>query len=149
MVDSDLAVLYGVTTKRLNEQVKRNISRFPDDFMFRLNAEESQYITSMRSQFATASKRNARFLPRVFSEHGALMLASVLDSQTAIEMSIVIIRAFVSLRLLANQHKDIAKKFEELDRKYSKHDEDLNFVFKTLRQLMTPPVFPKKRRIGF
>jgi hypothetical protein len=101
MLDSDLAEVYSVTTKRLNEQVKRNIERFPEDFMFQLTEQD---IEGMRSQIATASKRNIRFRPYVFTEHGAVMLASVLKSQIAIEASIQVVRAFIQMRTILMLH---------------------------------------------
>src|SRR5207245_11124146 len=114
MLDSDLAELYGVRTKRLNEQVKRNIDRFPADFMFRLNQEESDRL---RSQFATSKRGRGgrRYQPYVFTEHGALMLASVLNSEKAIQASIQIVRAFIRLRELVGDPHDMASKLAEQD----------------------------------
>ncbi len=150
MLDEDLAELYGVRTKRLNEQVKRNISRFPTDFMFRLTPEEFQIVIRMRSQIATTSpKRNVRFPPFVFTEHGAVMLASILDSDIAVEASVAVVRAFVRMRAVFSEHRELSRKIEDLERKYAKHDADLGLVFNTLRQLMEPPKPSNKRRIGF
>ena len=112
MLDSDLAEVYSVTTKRLNEQVKRNIERFPEDFMFQLTEQE---IEGMRSQIATASKRNVRFRPYVFTEHGAVMLASVLKSQIAVDASIQVVRAFIQMRTILMLHQDLAERIEELE----------------------------------
>lgn len=147
MLDSDLAVLYAVTTKRLNEQVKRNPERFPEDFMFQLVPNEAEIL---RSQIATSSSRHGgrRFLPYVFTEHGAIMLASVLNSERAIEASIFVVRAFVKLRSLLATHKEIALKLAELERKLVGHDEDIRTLFTAIRQLMAAPE-PKKKRIGF
>src|SRR5260370_18497715 len=128
MLDSDLADLYGVTTKRLNEQVKRNRKRFPEDFMFQLSAEEATALRSqnatasddeavMRSQNATASKRNVRYRPYAFTEHGAIMAATILNSPRAVEVSVFVVRAFVKLRRLAVAHKDLAAKLDDLARK--------------------------------
>src|SRR6266571_7567223 len=118
MLDSDFAELYGVTTKRLNEQVKRNIDRFPTDFIFRLNQEESDRL---RSQFATSKhgRGGRRYQPYVFTEHGALMLASVLNSEKAIQASIQIVRAFVRLRELLATHQELARKLAEMEKKYN------------------------------
>ena len=144
MLDADLAVLYGVTTKRLNEQVKRNSRRFPDDFAFRLTVQEA---ASLRSQFATSKpgrggRRNA---PLVFTEHGAVMLASVLSSATAIEASLQIVRAFVRIRLMLASNVDLARKLKDLERRY---DSQFRVVFRAIRDLMVP-VVPPRKRIGF
>ena len=146
ILDSDLARLYGVTTSRLNEQIKRNTDRFPEDFMFRLSAAE---FKNLISQFATSSARwgGRRKPPLVFTEHGAVMAANVLNSPTAVAASIEVVRAFVRLRQILSTHKDLARKLEELEKKY---DENFRVVFEAIRQLMAPPVSPaKKGRIGF
>ena len=147
MLDSDLALLYGVTAKRLNEQVKRNRDRFPADFMFQLTEQEWEVL---RSQIATskAGRGGRRHLPHAFTEHGAIMLASVLNSERAIEASIYVVRAFVRLREFLITHKAVAQKLTELERKVVGHDQDIRALVDAIRQLMpTPP--PKKRRIGF
>jgi hypothetical protein len=159
MLDSDLAQLYGVPTKRLNEQVRRNVKRFPGDFMFQLTGDEAEALRSqfaaldpeapMRSQFATASKRNARYLPYAFTEQGVAMLSSVLNSERAIEVNVVIMRAFVRLREILATHKDLARRLDELEKKVGQQDEKIQIVFEAIRQLMTPPAAPKRRRIGF
>lgn len=157
ILDSDLATLYGVPTKRLNEQVRRNRGRFPGDFMFQLTAEEAAGLRSqnatasgvesgMRSQNATASKRNVRFRPRVFTEHGAIMAASILNSPTAVEVSVYVVRAFVKLRELVLAHKDLARKLDALEQRY---DSQFKMVFDAIRQLMAPPPQPARRKIGF
>ncbi len=159
ILDSDLAMLYGVPTKRLNEQVRRNRERFPDDFMFQLTAEEtgtalrSQNATAsesepqMRSQIATASKRNVRYRPYAFSEHGAIMAASILNSPIAVEISVYVVRAFVKLRELVLAHADLARKFDALEKKY---DAQFQVVFDAIRQLMAPPPELQRRgKIGF
>ena len=119
LINADLAMLYGVTTKRLNEQVKRNIKRFPSDFMFQLNEEESE---NLRSQFATSSWGGRRYLPYVFTEHGAIMLTNVLNSDVAVHASIQVVRAFVKLREILSTHKDLASKLVQLEQKIGKHD---------------------------
>lgn len=142
-MDSDLAKLYEVTTKRLNEQVKRNKDRFPKDFMFRLNEQEAK---NLRSQSATSKSRGGRrYLPFVFTEHGAVMAANVLNSATAIKASIDIVRTFVKLRQMISTHKNLAKKLNDIENKY---DNQFKVVFDAIRELMTPPTKPKKR-IGF
>jgi hypothetical protein len=144
MLDTDLAVLYRVTTKRLNEQVRRNIKRFPEDFMFQLTKQEYEV---MRSQNATSKKGRGgrRYLPLAFTEQGVAMLSSVLNSERSIQVNIDIMRAFVRLRQLLATHKDLARKLEELEKKY---DAQFRVVFQAIRELMTPPE-PKKRPIGF
>jgi hypothetical protein len=143
MLDSDLAEIYGVTTKRLNEQVKRNRDRFPEDFMFQFTAEETEEL--LRSQIATASKRNVRFRPYAFTEHGAVMLASVLNSSIAVAASIQVVRAFIRLRSLLAAHKELAQKIAAMEKRY---DSRFKIVFEAIRQLLEPPPQPK-RRIGF
>ena len=142
MLDSDLAVLYGVTTKRLNEQVRRNLRRFPSDFMFQLTSDEAE---SLRSQSATSKRGGRRYLPYVFTEQGVAMLSSVINSKRAIEVNILIMRAFVKLREMLATHKDLAKKLEEMEKKY---DEQFKVVFEAIYELMKPPE-PSRRRIGF
>ena len=148
MIDSDLAELYGVTTKRLNEQVKRNAARFPEDFMFRLTRPEVEALN--RSQIATGSQkhRDPRFLPFAFTEHGAIMAANVLNSARAVEASVYVVRAFVRLREMIASHKDLAAKLNELERKVSSHDEAIISIVKAIRELMSPPPEKKKRTIG-
>ena len=150
LLDRDLAALYGVSTKRLNEQVKRNLARFPDDFMFQLTAEElanwrSQIATGsdgtqeVRSQSATASKRNTRFRPYAFTEQGVAMLSSVLNSDRAVEVNIAIMRAFVRLRRVLSTHKALARKLAELEQRLGTHDEHFQLVFEAIRQLTEQP----------
>jgi len=160
IVDAELAALYEVPTKRLNEAVKRNLARFPQDFMFTLSAEE---FALLRSQFATSSASPAhggrRHAPRVFTEHGALMAATLLNSPRAVEVSIYVVRAFVRVRELAVSHADLAQRLAELEDKTEalamSHDtfsrntrNQLKQVFDALRELVTPPD-PPKRPIGF
>jgi hypothetical protein len=152
LLDAELAVLYGVETKRLNEQVKRNLARFPADFMFRLTGEE---VTSLnRSQIATGSQRHRdpRFPPYAFTEHGAIMAATILNSERAVEMSIHVVRAFVYLRELIASNAELARQLRMLEtkvkRKFATHDAVLTGILKTIRELMSPPLTPK-RSIGF
>lgn len=148
MLDAALAELYGVSPKRLNEAVHRNIKRFPADFMFQLTWEETD---SLRSQFATLKRgrgQHRKYLAYAFTEQGVAMLSSVLNSNRAIEVNIEIMRAFVRLRQILSSHKELARKVEELERKIGAHDEQIQAVFKAIRQLMTPPE-PKERKIGF
>jgi phage regulator Rha-like protein len=147
MLDSDLAELYGVTTKRLNEQVKRNKERFPADFMFQLTSEETK---SLRSQIATSKRGHGgrRYRPYAFTEHGAIMAASVLNSHRAIEVSVYVVRAFVKLREMLRTHKELARKLAELEKRIEGHDEEIMALFEAIRQLMEPPERPSKK-IGF
>ena len=147
MLDRDLARLYGVSTKRLNEQLKRNIRRFPADFMFQLTIEEAIFS---RSQFATLKQgQNIKYLPYAFTEQGVAMLSSVLNSERAIQVNIAIMRAFVKLRGILATHKELAHKLEELEGKIEKHDMEIQAIFEAIRQLMEPPPVPPKPRIGF
>jgi ORF6N domain len=151
MLDADLAKLYGVTTKRLNEQVRRNADRFPEDFAFKLTDQE---VTNLRSQFATSSDRprghgGRRYQPWVFTEHGAIMAASVLNSPRAVEVSVFVVRAFVKLRELSMAHKEIRQKLSELEQKVAGHDQAIADLINAIRELMTPPESKKKRPIGF
>lgn len=163
ILDADLSRIYGVPTKRLNEQVRRNSDRFPPDFLFRLTADEldsmrSQFATasgmgpSIRSQNATASKRNVRFLPYAFSEHGAIMAANVLNSPQAVQMSVFVVRAFVALRRDLGRYAALRRKLAELERAQKLQGEDLQEIFAALRQLAeaTSWAYPEGRRlIGF
>jgi hypothetical protein len=135
MLDRDLAVLYGVTTKRLNEQVRRNRDRFPADFMFQVTEKEGEIL---RSQIATSSEGwgGRRSLPYAFTEHGALMLASVLNSPVAILASIQVVRAFTQLRKMVASHFELARKLDALEKKY---DSQFKVVFDAIRQLLFPP----------
>jgi hypothetical protein len=143
ILDSDLATLYGVTVKRLNEQVKRNADRFPDHFMLRLSAGEWSHL---RSQIATSKTRGGRrYPPYAFTEHGAIMAATVLNSPQAIQMSITIVTAFVKLRRMALSVESLARKVAALENKY---DASFSAVFDAIRDLMEPPDPPRKR-IGF
>jgi hypothetical protein len=144
MLDSDLAAIYGVSVKRLNEQVKRNKDRFPQDFMFRLTNQE---LINLKSQFATtrSSWGGRRTLPNAFTEHGAIMLANVLNSPVAVQASIQVVRAFLHLRELVATHRDLLQKINAMEKKY---DTQFKAVFDAIRQMM----FPEKKSgklIGF
>ena len=150
LLDADLAAFYGVTTKRFNEQVKRNLARFPEDFMFQLNAAE---FGVLRSQFATSSLKGAshggcRYAPQAFTEHGAIMAAMVLNSARATEISVQVMRAFIELRNLVAGNKELASKLKRLERKVDSHDQAITGLIDSMRQLLAPPD-PKKRPIGF
>ena len=144
MIDADLASLYGVTTKRLNEQIKRNKTRFPVDFVFQLTEMEKQELVAKCDHLSRLKFSHA--LPYAFTEHGAIMAASVLNSDIAVEMSIYVVRAFVRLRRLLATHADLARKINALEKKY---DDQFKIVFEAIRGLMMPPEPKKKRRIGF
>ena len=154
LLDAELAALYGVTTKRLNEQVRRNLDRFPADFMFQLTAAEA---TALRSQIATSKitvsgRGGRRYLPYAFTEHGAIQAANVLNSPRAVEMGIYVVRAFVQLRELLSSNKDLARRLDQLEarieKKLATHDEAIAAMLSAIRQLMNPPA-PKRRPIGF
>ena len=140
---ADLARLYGVTTKRLNEQVKRNRDRFPEDFIFQLSAEEKAEVVANCDHLSNL--KFSKTLPYAFTEHGAIMAASVLNTPRAIDASIFVVRAFVKLRQMAAAHKDLERKLTALEKKY---DEQFRVVFDAIRELMTPPEKPR-RKIGF
>lgn len=150
MLDADLAELYSVSTKRLNQQIGRNLERFPADFMFQLTAEES---SALRLQIATSKKGRGgrRYTPYAFTEHGAIMAANVLNTKRAIEMSVFVVRAFIRLREILLAHKDLARRLDKLERKY---DARFRRVFDAIRELMAPPPAPPpdaelRKRIGF
>jgi hypothetical protein len=157
MLDSDLAEIYGVTTKRLNEQVSRNADRFPLDFAFQLTRQE---VANLRSQIATSSLEThpkfavvrshggRRYRPLVFTEHGAIMLASVLNSPVAVEASVRVVRAFVRLREMLASNRELAQRLDELERKFEGHDAAIGNLFEAIRQLISTPE-PKRRKIGF
>jgi hypothetical protein len=143
MLDRDLAELYGVETKQLKRAVRRNIDRFPPDFMFELTKEE---YDALRYQFGALKRgEHSKYLPIAFTEQGVAMLSSVLNSKRAIEVNILIMRAFVQLRQMISSHKDLLRKVEAIEKKY---DEQFQVVFEAIKQLMIPPEKPK-RKIGF
>jgi hypothetical protein len=145
MLDADLAELYQVPTKVFNQAVKRNLERFPSDFMFQLTLEEAKIL---RSQIVTSNWGCRRYLPYAFTEQGVAMLSSVLKSKRAVQVNITIMRAFVRLREILATHRDLARKPQEMEKKY---DAQFRGVFEAIRQLMepTPAAAPIKRRIGF
>jgi hypothetical protein len=152
MLDFDLAELYLVETKQLKRQVRRNMERFPEDFMFELNRDE---YNSLRSQFGTSRWGGSRYLPMAFTEQGVAMLSSVLSSKMAIEVNIQIIRVFSKMRAMILNHKDILLKLEQVEKNMMKQDgkmkiyeEDIQVIFKALKQLLNPPQLPRER-IGF
>jgi len=144
MIDADLAALYGVTTKRLNEQVRRNDERFPSDFMFQLTEEEKAQLVANCDHLSRLRFSATR--PYAFTEHGAIMAAAVLNSERAVEMSIFVVRAFVKIRQMLSSHVELARKLASLEKKY---DTQFKVVFDAIRELMAPPETKKKRRIGF
>jgi hypothetical protein len=149
MLDADLAELYGVPTGRLNEQVKRNIDRFPPEFMFLLTKQEAESLRSQTAILKRGRGQHRKYLPYVFTEHGAIMAASVLDSERAVRVSIYVVRAFVQLREMLSSNKALARKLNELERKLVTHDRAITELIEAVRQIMTPPEPKKKRSIGF
>jgi len=168
MLDADLANIYGVTTKALNQAVKRNAERFPEDFAFQLTPAEAGHLRSQfailntqhadpkgaflnRSQIVTSSQkhRDPRLLPWVFTEHGALMAANLLRSKRAVQTSLYVVRAFVRLREMVAANKELSKKLDELERRVSHHDEAITSIVKAIRELAEPPEPKPKHRIGF
>jgi phage regulator Rha-like protein len=147
ILDANLAALYGTTTKNLNKAVKRNRGRFPDDFMFQLSEEE---FASLRFQTGTSKSRGGRrYAPYAFTEHGALMIANLLNTKHAVEVSVFVVRAFVKLRELVANHKEMALKLAELERRVVRHDATLRELVVAIRQLMAPPPEPKREKFGF
>ena len=146
LLDSTLAVLYGVQTKVLMQAVHRNRSRFPQDFMFQLSIQE---VMNLKSQFVTSSWGGRRKLPHAFTEHGVAMLSSVLNSPQAIRVNIEIVRAFVRLREMISTNKELSRKLDELERKVSTHDKAIAGLLTAIRELATPVPPTPKRRIGF
>lgn len=164
MLDAALAALYGVSTKRMNEQVRRNAARFPEDFMFQLTADE---YAALRSQNATSNaivgsrsreaatrtgRGGRRYLPYAFTEHGAVMAATVLNSQRAVEISVFVVRAFVRMRRMLADQRQFALKLAEIESKLAAHDQSIKVVFDAIRQLMQKPKpypEPPKQKIGF
>jgi len=147
MMDRDLAELYGVATKRINEQVKRNIRRFPAEFMFRLNAAEKNELVANCDRFR--SWKHSSSLPCAFTEHGVTMLANVLNSETAVNISIDIVKAFINFRTMLFTHKELACRLEQLEQRMERKDEEVQAIFQAIRDLMEPPPAKRKPRIGF
>jgi len=149
LLDADLAALYGVETRILNQAVKRNRERFPADFMFRLSAKE---LGAWRSQFVMSNpgaRMGLRRPPFAFTEHGALMVATVLNSPRAVQTSVYVVRAFIRLRQFLATHKDLARRLEEHEKRLSTHDQAIAGLMNTIRTLMAPPEAPRRRPIGF
>lgn len=148
MIDRDLAMLYGVETKYLNRQVRYNIRRFPEEFMFRLTGEEKSELVQICHRFQ--SLKHSSSLPYAFTEHGVIMLASILNSERAIKISIAIVRTFVRLREIVSTHKDLFYKLSEIEKRIDKHDKLIIEIFEIIKQLALQPVPPKpKGPIGF
>ena len=146
MLDRDLAELYGVATKRLNEQVRRNAKRFPEDFMFQLTSEEKNEVVAICDHLSKL--KFSKTLPYAFTEHGAIMAASILNTPRAIETSIFVVRVFVKLREMLATHKELAQKLLDLEKRFEGHDEQIQAIFEAIRQLMAPPD-KKLKKIGF
>jgi len=144
MLDKDLALLYGVTTRRLNEQVKRNIKRFPGDFMFQLTKAEKDELVAICDRFNSMKHSTAQ--PHAFTEQGVAMLSGVLNSDRAIMVNIQIMRAFIQLRRMLLTNRDLRRKIEEMERKY---DKQFAVVFKAIRELLEPPAVKERKIIGF
>jgi hypothetical protein len=150
MLDVDLAEVYGVPTKRLNEQVKRNLDRFPDDFAIRLTLREATSIARSRSQFATLKRgQNVKHRPFAFTEHGAVMLASVLNSSVAVTASIQVVRAFVRLREMIVERDGLGRKMAELERRVVGNTQDIRRIFDSLEELVEPTEAEPTKKIGF
>lgn len=149
ILDVDLARIYGVETRVLNQAVRRNREKFPADFMFRLNRAETRLLNRSQPVMGSQKHRDPRFLPYAFTEHGAIMAANVLNSPRAAQMSVFVVRAFVRLRQMVGAHKEMAAKLAELERKVASHDGNIRALFEAIRQLMTPPAQTTKRPIGF
>ena len=150
LLDADLAGLYGVPTKRLNEQVKRNARRFPEDFVFRLTAAEAEAVLRSRSQIATLKRgQNIKYLPFAFTEHGAIQASNVISTPAAEEMGVMVVRAFVRLRMLLVNHKALSAKLAELDQRVGAHDDQIGAIVEAIRRLTAPEGPRHRRRIGF
>ncbi len=144
MLDADLARVYGVKAKRLREQLRRNLDRFPEDFMFQLTKEETEEVSAFCGHLSYLKFSPTQ--PYAFTEHGAIMLATILNSPTAVHASVQVVRAFVRLRDILATHKDLARKLQELEKRY---DHQFKVVFDAIRKLMAPPPLLSKRKIGF
>jgi hypothetical protein len=149
MRDTDLARLYGVETFNLNKAVKRNIDRFPEDFMFQLTTKEAEGLTFQIGMSNAVRRGGRRTLPYVFTEQGVAMLSTVLNSERAIKVNIAIMRAFVKMRGMMASHRELGAKLDLLERKYLEHDTTIEKVFEAIRELMEPKPVPQTRRIGF
>jgi len=148
ILDAELAALYDVTTKALNQAVKRNAERFPEDFLFQHSRDETEALNRSPSVTGSQTHRNPRFPPFAFTEHGAIMAATILNSPRAVEMSVYVVRAFVQLRELLASNAELARRLDELEGKLEHHDEAITAILSAIRELMNPPA-PKRRGIGF
>ncbi len=150
LLDADLAAIYGVPTKALNQAVKRNTARFPEDFLFRLSNGEASGVVFSRSQTVTLKRgQNIKYLPYAFTEHGALMASNVLNSPEAVKMSVHVVRAFIKQRELLAGQVEILKQLAQMDAKFLKHDEALRVIWQELQPLLAPPQAPLREKIGF
>ena len=149
MLDSDLARVYGVTTKRLNEQLRRNRKRFPDDFAFQVSAREDEILRSQIATLKGSRGQHRKYRPWVFTEHGALQVANILRSDHAIAMSVYVIRAFIELREKVATNAAILKRLAEIDKALMLHDSALRDIYEKLLPLFAPPPEPPRRQIGF
>jgi len=147
IVDADLAEFYGVPTKRLNEQVKRNKDRFPGDFLFQLTPGEKSEVVAVCDHLSNL--KYSKVPPRVFTEHGAIMAANVVNSSRAVGMSVFVVRAFVRLRRTIADHAELASRISKVERRLAGHDEDIKSLIKLVKGLISPEPVPKRRRIGF
>ena len=150
LMDADLAEIYGVPTKVFNQAVKRNAERFPEDFCFRLTLDEAEAVLRSRSQFVTLKRgQNLKYLPHAFTEHGAIMAATVLNSPEAVAMSVFVVRAFMQMREQLAANAAILKRLAEIDKTLLAHDQSLRVIWQKLQPLLLPPADPPKRAIGF
>jgi hypothetical protein len=147
MIDADIAELYGKATKALNQAVKRNVKRFPEDFMFQLGADEKEEVVTICDHLEKL--KYSKVLPFAFTEHGAIMIATILNTPRAVEMSVFVVRAFVRLREMLSERKELSRKLEELERKIGKHDEAIKTIILSIRGLMVQKTKKKPRKIGF
>jgi hypothetical protein len=148
ILDTDLAAFYGETTKRFNQQVRRNLARFPADFMFQLEQEESEALRLQTATLKAGRGQHRKYFPLAFTEHGAIMAATLLNSPRATEISVHVVRAFVELRALLANNRELAAKLQQLERRVSRHDDSIAALIDSMRQLLSAPE-PKRRPIGF
>jgi phage regulator Rha-like protein len=150
ILDKDLAALYGVPTGRLNEAVKRNQERFPSSFMFTLDKNEGEKAMRLRSQIAILKRgHHLKYLPKAFTEHGALMVANILNSATAIKMSVTLVEEFIRLRQMLVSIDELSKKVKSLEKGFHEHGQQFQLVFEAIQELMTPPPDAPRKKIGF
>jgi hypothetical protein len=150
ILDADLARVYGVPTKRLNEQVRRNADRFPPDFLIQLTPSEAKEVQASRSQFATLKRgKNIKYLPCAFTEHGAIMAANVLNSQEAIRMSVFVVRAFIKMREALIGRSELERRLLQIENVLLEHDESIRKLYEAIRPLLLPPPEPQRKKIGF